>query len=150
MIGLRMDWLHRAACFALGVFFTAGISGAALPVKLTDVNGRAHAAVGRTVVLAWTGLGCPMSKLYRPRLERLANFAFPVVRDDDGKLAREFKVARTTEVLLLDAKGAVVYRGAVDDQFGFRKNEEGGGGGAAIPAVTILYIFSYGNFKKML
>ena len=158
MIGLRMVCLQRAACFTLGVVLTSGISAASLPGEITDVTGRAYAIAGRPVVLAWTGLGCPMSKLYRPRLERFAKefepkgiafflvdsntqdmradlkklasgFAFPVVRDTNGKLAREFKVARTTEVLLLNAKGAVVYRGAVDDQFGFRKNDDTGAGG---------------------
>lgn len=107
----------------------------------------------RVIVLCWNGLGCPMSKVYTPRLKSLAQesrgqpvqfflihsnvqdseaairehatghrLSFPVVRDDGGRLARHFGVKRTTEVLVLDGRRQVVYRGAVDDQYGYQKN----------------------------
>ena len=45
--------------------------------KWPDVVGKVHPVAGQPVVLAWTGLGCPMSKLYRPRLARLADEFVP-------------------------------------------------------------------------
>ncbi len=41
------------------------------------------------------------------------------VRDLDGSVATAIGSQRTTDVVLLDAKRTVVYRGAVDDQYGF-------------------------------
>ena len=45
-------------------------------------------------------------------------FAGPYVRDADGSLAKALGAASTTEVVLLDPARTVVYRGAVDDQYG--------------------------------
>ncbi len=50
---------------------------------------------------------------------------FPVVRDGDGRLARHFGVSRTTDVLVLDSQRRIAYRGAVDDQYGYRKTQAG-------------------------
>lgn len=50
---------------------------------------------------------------------------FPVVHDADGRLARALGVQRTTEVLVVDGHGTLRYRGAVDDQYGFRGLEDG-------------------------
>ncbi|MEZ6197668.1 MAG: hypothetical protein R3F20_18395 [Planctomycetota bacterium] len=52
----------------------------------------------------------------------------PVVPDAAGRLAKRFGVTRSTEVLVLDAKLAVLYRGAIDDQYGYRRAEDGGVG----------------------
>jgi len=110
----------------------------------------------RVVVLCWHGLGCPMSKVYTPRLGSIARefkdqpvqfflihsniqdsldairehaashrLGFPVVRDGEGRLARHFGVTRTTEVLVLDGRRQIAYRGAVDDQYGYRKTGSG-------------------------
>jgi len=106
----------------------------------------------RVVVLCWNGLGCPMSKVYTPRLKSIARefkhqpvqfflinsnvqdslaairehatshqLGFPVVQDNNGRLAGRFGVTRTTDVLVLDGKRQIAYRGAVDDQYGYRK-----------------------------
>jgi peroxiredoxin len=42
-------------------------------------------------------------------------FQFPYVVDAGSSVARAFGASRTPEVFLLDAKGTVVYHGAVDD-----------------------------------
>ncbi len=42
----------------------------------------------------------------------------PVLRDPKGELARRLGLRSTTEAILTDAAGTVVYRGAVDDQYG--------------------------------
>ena len=109
------------------------------------------------VILAWTGVGCPMSKVYLPRLKALArefsgrpvrfflinsnaqdspaeiravaethDLGFPVVRDRGGALAGRFGATRTTEVVVLDRSRAIAYRGAVDDQYGYRRDESPG------------------------
>jgi len=41
------------------------------------------------------------------------------VRDDKLKLASALNATHTTDVFVLDAKRTVIYRGAVDDQYGF-------------------------------
>jgi hypothetical protein len=97
-----------------------------------------------------------MSKLYLPRLRKLADeftprgvrFVLvdsnsqddeqdirravgesmpPVIRDTDGAWARRWDARSTTETIVLDRAGRLVYRGAVDDQYGFdwRKSEPG-------------------------
>ena len=153
----------------LGIQSTLLAAPPNIPKQWPDVAGKVHSVAGQPVVLAWTGLGCPMSKLYRPRLARLADefvpkgvrffllnsnsqdapadlkklaadFAFPVVRDAGGQLARRLQVERTTEVLLLDANGQIRYRGAVDDQFGFKETEAGGVGAFRRPAPTQAYL----------
>lgn len=45
-------------------------------------------------------------------------FAGPYIRDQDGKVARLLGATHTTDVFVLDAYRTVVYRGAVDDQYG--------------------------------
>ncbi len=43
---------------------------------------------------------------------------FPAASDADGKLAQQFAATTTTEVFLLDAARTLVYRGALNDQYG--------------------------------
>ncbi|OWK38853.1 redoxin family protein [Fimbriiglobus ruber] len=43
----------------------------------------------------------------------------PYVHDKDGSLARAIGAESTGDVFVLDAKRTVIYRGAVDDQYGF-------------------------------
>jgi peroxiredoxin/mono/diheme cytochrome c family protein len=49
---------------------------------------------------------------------QMHGFAGPYIRDRDGKLARALGATHTTDVFVLDARRTVVYRGAVDDQYG--------------------------------
>ncbi|SVE11257.1 uncharacterized protein METZ01_LOCUS464111, partial [marine metagenome] len=128
---------------------------AAVPMSVKDISGHLHSlASDKPLVLAWTSSGCPMSKLYRPRLNKLAHdfkpqgvrillissssqdtlaelrelakpMAIPVIHDADGKLARALGIKRTTEAVVLDGKGVERYRGAVDDQYGFRETSSG-------------------------
>lgn len=46
---------------------------------------------------------------------RERGFRFPYVVDDTSNVARAFGATRTPEVFLFDAKGRLVYHGAVDD-----------------------------------
>jgi peroxiredoxin len=43
---------------------------------------------------------------------------FPVLRDENQRLADKLGAKRTPEAVVVDAKGKVVYRGRIDDQFG--------------------------------
>lgn len=43
----------------------------------------------------------------------------PYVRDDDRSISQTLKAKSTTEVFVLDRSRTLVYRGAVDDQYGF-------------------------------
>ena len=45
-------------------------------------------------------------------------FAGRYVHDTDGKLTAAFGATATTEVIVLDAARTVLYRGAIDDQYG--------------------------------
>ncbi len=42
----------------------------------------------------------------------------PILRDTKGELSRQLGLRSTTEAIVADAAGTVVYRGAVDDQYG--------------------------------
>jgi thiol-disulfide isomerase/thioredoxin len=86
---------------------------------------------------------CPICRKYIPRLNELAKeqtiigvvsdptlkraqvkafadeykIAFPVVFDTSGEIARWLKPTRTPEAFVIDAKGAIAYRGRIDDSF---------------------------------
>lgn len=51
-------------------------------------------------------------------------FAGPYVRDNEGVVATTLGATHTTDVIVLDAKRTVIYRGAVDDQYGFGYSKE--------------------------
>lgn len=104
--------------------------------KLSDFQGAKY------LVVAFTSTSCPLSKKYVPTLARLEQqfsfrgvaflfinpvasdvpdakpFAGRYVHDADGKLSSTFAAKATTEVFVLDAKRTVLYRGAIDDQYG--------------------------------
>ncbi len=102
----------------------------------------------KAVVVAVTSSTCPLSKKYLPTLAALekefgdkaafvllapigtdtpadlkelvgkAGIKAPVIHDADGKLTAALGAASTTDLFVIDAKRTVVYRGAVDDQYG--------------------------------
>lgn len=111
--------------------------------KSHDVPAMAeHRKGAKLLVAAFAAADCPLSKIYRPRLERLATayrakgvrfvavrcqFAtspgkdasdLPLVHDADGKIAAVLGARRTTDAFVLDAGGVLRYRGAIDDQYG--------------------------------
>ncbi len=98
---------------------------------------RGRAGEGKVLVAAFTAATCPLSRIYRPRIDRLAasyasrGVAFVVVHGDaadrpsesalhdaDGRLAAALGARRTTDLFVLDAKDVLRYRGALDDQYG--------------------------------
>ncbi len=108
------------------------------------------------VVLAVTSTSCPLSKKYLPTLAKLEKeyagkgvaFAFvnpvatdkpadmaaaagtvsgPYLHDKDGSACKALSARTTTEVIVLDAKRTVRYRGAIDDQYGLGYAKEAAG-----------------------
>jgi mono/diheme cytochrome c family protein len=84
----------------------------------------------KVVVVAFSGPDCPISKLYRPRLDKLTKDYTPkgvriltVSSEDKGFLAI-FGPDRSTEAFVLDDRGVLRYRGAVDDQYGIGYTKE--------------------------
>jgi thiol-disulfide isomerase/thioredoxin len=100
-------------------------------------------------VVAITSTSCPLSKKYLPTLRKLeSQFAeekigflyidaidsdkpqdvekLPTnfIHDKTGTLAKQLGARTTTDVFVLDAKRTVVYRGAVDDQYGLGYSAE--------------------------
>ncbi|MEZ0228918.1 MAG: hypothetical protein ACAI25_09850, partial [Planctomycetota bacterium] len=78
----------------------------------------------RLVVVAFSEADCPLSKLYRPKIERLSKeyaekgVRFLLVATDDKVFGPLLEPTRTTEAFLLDAENVLRYRGAIDDQYG--------------------------------
>ncbi|HVE41851.1 MAG TPA: hypothetical protein VNM14_18300, partial [Planctomycetota bacterium] len=78
----------------------------------------------KVLVVAFSGRDCPVSKLYKPRLDRLSKDYAPkgvrilVVSSEDKGIVSIFGPERSTEVFVLDSKAVLRYRGAVDDQYG--------------------------------
>ena len=98
-------------------------------------------------VLYFTGIECPLAKLYAPRVKALAKeysdstrffginsnqqdsneefkefvaahqFAFPCGKDFNNVVADQFNVKRTPEVIVLDKGFKIRYRGRIDDQY---------------------------------
>ena len=44
--------------------------------------------------------------------------AFPILKDTDNRVADQLLAERTCEALLIDDRGRLRYRGAIDDQYG--------------------------------
>lgn len=102
----------------------------------------------RVRVVAFLGTGCPLAKLYAARLQQLSEqyqgkveflavdpnpqdsleemaafvrehqLSFEFARDIGQHLARQLKITRTPEVVLMDESGDIRYQGRVDDQYG--------------------------------
>ncbi|MBV8878475.1 MAG: hypothetical protein JO332_00790 [Planctomycetaceae bacterium] len=78
----------------------------------------------KLLVVAFSGPDCPVSKLYKGRLDRLSKDYSPrgvrilTVSSDDKGFVALFGPERTTEAFVLDSKSVLRYRGAVDDQYG--------------------------------
>jgi thiol-disulfide isomerase/thioredoxin len=116
------------------------------PVSLSDVAGP------KGTVLAMISTSCPLSKKYAPVLARLEKeyaargikfvglaapgeddvaalkafgLAGPILRPaNTGRLLRALGASHTTDVFVLDAARTLVYRGAVDDQYGLGYNRD--------------------------
>jgi len=106
--------------------------------------GEGDLAQAPAVVLAFTSSSCPVAKRYAPTLAALeqefgpkgVKFVFihpnptddpaplagklagPHVRDIDKRITASLGARSTTEVFVLDRAQTLVYRGAVDDQYG--------------------------------
>jgi mono/diheme cytochrome c family protein len=78
----------------------------------------------KALVVAFSGADCPVSKQYKPKLDRWSRdyaqkgVRFFIVAADDKVFVPLFAPERTTEAFLLDSKGVLRYRGALDDQYG--------------------------------
>ena len=101
----------------------------------------------KLTVLYFTGTECPLAKLYAPRVVALADkysesvrffginsnqqvsadefkefikahkIAFPCGKDFNNVVADQLEVKRTPEVIVLDKKFTIRYRGRIDDQY---------------------------------
>jgi thiol-disulfide isomerase/thioredoxin len=87
--------------------------------RLSDYSGKA-------IVIAFTSPTCPVALRYRPRLTELADrfkgkVEFLIINcraDSNAALTAALSASSTTEVFFLDSARTVLYRGAVDDQYG--------------------------------
>jgi mono/diheme cytochrome c family protein len=90
----------------------------------TDTALTAALQDAKLLVVAFSGRDCPVSKLYKPRLDKLSKDYSPkgvrilTVSSDDKGFVALFGPERSTEAFVLDSKAALRYRGAVDDQYG--------------------------------
>ena len=99
----------------------------------------------RPIAFVFLSTSCPLAKRYTQRLNRLhaefgqdatvlgvfpnhedsrdavathaakMKFAFPVVKDTSGYLARQLGATMTPQVVVCDSEGVIHYRGAIDD-----------------------------------
>ena len=124
----------------------AGVGRMIADVEFTDRSGEAGKLSdfrkSKLTIVAFTSTSCPLSKKYVPSLARLEKeysakgvaflFVYPIatdtpdakafagrsVHDLDGKLTAAFAASATAEVFVLDSTRTVLYRGAIDDQYG--------------------------------
>jgi mono/diheme cytochrome c family protein len=104
----------------------AGVGRLAPDVSLAGVGGKAVRLSdlrGRPVVVCVSGRDCPVSRRYGPVLDALGQdyrargVEFVRVSADDPGVPA-LGARSSTEAFVLDAARTLVYRGAVDDQFG--------------------------------
>ncbi|VTT96356.1 thiol-disulfide oxidoreductase : Redoxin domain protein OS=Planctomyces brasiliensis (strain ATCC 49424 / DSM 5305 / JCM 21570 / NBRC 103401 / IFAM 1448) GN=Plabr_3782 PE=4 SV=1: Redoxin: Cu2_monoox_C [Gemmataceae bacterium] len=124
----------------------AGVGKLVADVAFTDLAGKSGKLsdfkAAKLTVVAFTNTTCPLCKKYAPVLARTEKeyaakgvaflfvnptatdkpdgsaFTGRYVHDTDGKLTAALGANSTTEVVVLDAARTVVYRGAIDDQYG--------------------------------
>lgn len=124
----------------------AGIGRLVPDVAFTDLAGRpgklSDFQTAKLIVVAFTNTTCPLCKKYAPVLARLekeyaargvaflfvnptagdtpaqGQFAGRYVHDTAGTLTAALGATSTTEVFVLDPTQTLLYRGAVDDQYG--------------------------------
>jgi mono/diheme cytochrome c family protein len=78
----------------------------------------------KALVVVFAAAECPVAKLYKPKLDRMEKEWAPkgvklfVAGTDDAALVKMLDARRTPEAFVLDPKGVVRYRGAIDDQYG--------------------------------
>ena len=120
-------------------FNLSALDGTKLTIEPTDE--------AKLTVLLFTGVECPLAKLYAPRVAALANkyskstrffgissnqqdsseefkqfiadhkIEFPCGKDFNNVVADQFEIKRTPEVIVLDQEFKIRYRGRVDDQY---------------------------------
>ncbi|HSQ57089.1 MAG TPA: redoxin family protein, partial [Gemmata sp.] len=124
----------------------AGVGRLVPDVAFTDLMGKggklSDFKSSKLMVVAFTSTTCPISKKYVPSLARMEKeyaakgvaflfvnptasdevkqypFAGRYVHDKDGRLTAAFGATSTAEAFILDAARTVIYRGAIDDQYG--------------------------------
>lgn len=124
----------------------AGVGRLVPDVAFTDLAGKpgklSDFKANKLLVVSLTNTSCPLCKKYAPTLARLEKeyapkgvaflfvnptatdkpdataFAGRYVHDTKHALTTALGAKTTTEVFVLDAARTVVYRGAIDDQFG--------------------------------
>lgn len=124
----------------------AGVGRLVPDLAFTDFAGKAGKLSdfksSKLTIVAFTNTTCPVCKKYAPALARIEReyaakgvaflfvnptatekvtehgFAGRYVLDADGKLTAGFAAISTAEVFVLDAARTVLYRGAIDDQYG--------------------------------
>ena len=126
-----------------------GVGRQVTDVSFTDTDGKTYqlsalASKGNGVVIACTSTTCPVSKRYTPSLVRHAaelskagvalvllnplatdtpeSLGLPYVHDKDHKVSDVLQPRTSTEVFYIDSKRTLIYRGALDDQYGVHYN----------------------------
>ncbi len=126
-----------------------GVGRQIADVTFADTSGMTYqlsnlAAQAKGLVIACTSTTCPVSKRYTPGLVRLAkeleaqgialillnalpsdppeDLGLPYVHDAKQVLRSVLQPRTSTEVFFLDTKRTLIYRGALDDQYGVHYN----------------------------
>ncbi len=114
-------------------------------IAFADITGKAGQLSdfksSKLLVIAFTEDGCPLCKKYAPTLAAIEKefdpkgveflfvnpsadrpkqspFSGRYIHDQEGKLIAALGARTSTEVFVLDSSRTIVYRGAVDDQYG--------------------------------
>src|SRR4051812_36430737 len=108
----------------------SGVGRLVADVEATDVDGKSFRLGdfrGRVVAVCMTDADCPVARKYRPVIEGMKREYEPrgvtlIIVDAKSprtdRLRRALGARSTTDAFVLDRARTVVYRGAVDDQFG--------------------------------
>ena len=90
-------------------------------MTLSALDGAAHSlrklTAGKPAVIALVSTSCPVSKRYTPVL-KAAGLTAPCLRDPQQALLKTLGATSSADCFLLDAAHTLIYRGAIDDQYG--------------------------------
>jgi peroxiredoxin len=69
---------------------------------------------------------------------RASKLTFPLVKDTEGRVARQLRFEVTPEVCVFDRQGRAVYRGRIDDRYRARQASKAGSGDDVAAALDAL------------
>ena len=114
MDGRKIEWDRSAT---IHVFCFLGVECPVARLYATRLQSLAEQFKARGVRFIGINSNFHDSESDLQRFSKELEVSFPMIQDRDQSLARFFHATRTAEVVMVDQKGTIQYRGRIDDQY---------------------------------